>query len=161
MQNIRKVKLMEFGEELLKLYGLHTIKGRAFPNLVDGLKPVHRRILWAMYQKGLTPTAKALKAAVTIGECFAAGTRVSTPEGDQPIENLLIGDVVDTSQGPRTVTQIFANPPAEMAELTLADGKQVILTLDQEVKIKVGNQFFWKKASELTPEDQVVTIPDE
>lgn len=68
MQKIGKLDLLAFGEVNLKRYGLHTIKNRAFPNLIDGLKPVHRRILWAMFKKGLVPDHKALKAAVTVGE---------------------------------------------------------------------------------------------
>lgn len=80
-EQIRDMKLMDFGESRLKHYGLHTIKGRAIPSLMDGLKPVHRRILWAMYNKNLTPDRKALKAMVTIGETLGS----YHPHGDMPV----------------------------------------------------------------------------
>ena len=39
-------------------YAMSVIVGRALPEVRDGLKPVHRRILWAMYEQGSVPTGR-------------------------------------------------------------------------------------------------------
>ncbi len=49
-------------------YAMSVIASRALPDVRDGLKPVHRRILYAMHEKGLTPGHKFVKSAQTVGE---------------------------------------------------------------------------------------------
>ena len=49
-------------------YAMSVITSRALPDARDGLKPVHRRILYAMHELGLTPTAKFRKSAAVVGE---------------------------------------------------------------------------------------------
>ena len=49
-------------------YSMSVIVSRALPDVRDGLKPVHRRILYAMRMTGLTPTAKFRKSATVVGE---------------------------------------------------------------------------------------------
>jgi DNA gyrase subunit A len=49
-------------------YALSTIVSRSLPDVRDGLKPVHRRILFAMWEMGLSPTAKFRKSAAVVGE---------------------------------------------------------------------------------------------
>jgi DNA gyrase subunit A len=49
-------------------YAMSVITDRALPDVRDGLKPVHRRILYAMHQKGLVATAKFRKSAVVVGD---------------------------------------------------------------------------------------------
>lgn len=49
-------------------YAMSVIMARALPDVRDGLKPVHRRILYAMHQKGLTFTSKFRKSAVVVGD---------------------------------------------------------------------------------------------
>ncbi len=49
-------------------YAMSVITGRALPDVRDGLKPVHRRILYAMHEKGLTSSAKFRKSAVVVGD---------------------------------------------------------------------------------------------
>lgn len=149
-------KLAEIIENAMREYGAMTVEARAINDYRDGLKPVHRRILWTMLKMGLKSSGGYRKCAKVVGDCFAAGTPVSTPQGPVAIEHLQIGDEVITSQGVRRVTKTFANPPAPMGSLVLANGKAVVLTPDQEVKIKIGDKFYWKPACELTAHDQVV-----
>ncbi len=49
-------------------YAMSVIASRALPDVRDGLKPVHRRILYSMHQNGLTPTAKFRKSATVVGD---------------------------------------------------------------------------------------------
>lgn len=49
-------------------YAMSVIVARALPDVRDGLKPVHRRILWAMWESGLTHSAKYRKSANVVGE---------------------------------------------------------------------------------------------
>lgn len=48
-------------------YSMSVIKARALPDLRDGLKPVHRRILWSMFESGYTPDKPHKKCATTVG----------------------------------------------------------------------------------------------
>ena len=49
-------------------YAMSVIVGRALPDVRDGLKPVHRRILYAMWGSGLRAGAKFRKSATVVGE---------------------------------------------------------------------------------------------
>src|SRR3990167_756613 len=49
-------------------YAMSVITARALPDVRDGLKPVHRRILYAMRDMGLTPSVKFRKSATVVGE---------------------------------------------------------------------------------------------
>ena len=60
----KKVKLTEINDEMRSsflAYSMSVIIQRALPDVRDGLKPVHRRILYTMYEDGLTPDKKILK----------------------------------------------------------------------------------------------------
>ena len=61
-------------------YAMSVIVGRALPDARDGLKPVHRRILYAMYELGLTPaTGLTASAPVWWAKCSANITPTATP----------------------------------------------------------------------------------
>ncbi len=67
----RKIGKREITTELRESYldyAMSVIVGRALPDVRDGLKPVHRRILWAMWDSGLTHSAKLRKSANVVGE---------------------------------------------------------------------------------------------
>ena len=49
-------------------YAMSVIVGRALPDVRDGLKPVHRRILYAMHEMGLAPEKSFKKCAKVVGE---------------------------------------------------------------------------------------------
>ena len=60
--------LHEFTEKAYRDYSMYVILDRALPNLADGLKPVQRRIIYAMSELGLGPNAKHKKSARTVGD---------------------------------------------------------------------------------------------
>ena len=67
-------------------YALSTITGRALPDVRDGLKPVHRRLLYALHEMRLNPTAAARKCAKVVGEVMGN----FHPHGDQAIYDALV-----------------------------------------------------------------------
>ncbi|MEO0399425.1 MAG: DNA topoisomerase IV subunit A [Pseudomonadota bacterium] len=74
-------------------YALSTITARALPDVRDGLKPVHRRILYAMRQMRLNPTSSYKKSAKVVGEVMGN----FHPHGDQAIYDALVRLVQDFS----------------------------------------------------------------
>ena len=81
---IGSVKPREITEEMKDSYidyAMSVIVSRALPDVRDGLKPVHRRILYAMYGMGLKHDAKYRKSATVVGECFVKDTLILTKNG--------------------------------------------------------------------------------
>lgn len=68
MYNPEKQALHEFVEKAYLDYSMYVILDRALPNIADGLKPVQRRIVYAMSELGLKSTAKYKKSARTVGD---------------------------------------------------------------------------------------------
>ena len=67
-------------------YAMSVIVGRALPDVRDGLKPVHRRILWAMQELGLTAGSKFMKSARVVGETMGK----FHPHGDAAVYDALV-----------------------------------------------------------------------
>src|SRR5438034_344714 len=67
-------------------YSMSVIIGRALPEVRDGLKPVHRRILYGMYELGLTSTRPYRKCAKIVGEVLGK----YHPHGDTPVYDALV-----------------------------------------------------------------------
>jgi DNA gyrase subunit A len=67
-------------------YAMSVIVGRALPDVRDGLKPVHRRVLFAMREAGLLPNRPYRKAATTVGDVMAK----FHPHGDSAIYDTLV-----------------------------------------------------------------------
>ncbi|MDI6843197.1 MAG: DNA gyrase subunit A [Anaerosomatales bacterium] len=67
-------------------YSMSVIVARALPDVRDGLKPVHRRILYAMNESGLTPTRPYKKSAWTVGEVIGK----YHPHGDQAVYDTMV-----------------------------------------------------------------------
>lgn len=74
-------------------YALSTIVSRSLPDVRDGLKPVHRRILYAMWEMGLAPTAKFRKSAAVVGEVLGK----FHPHGDQAAYDAMVRMAQDFS----------------------------------------------------------------
>ena len=75
-------------------YSMSVIASRALPDLRDGLKPVHRRILWSMYESGYTPDKPHRKSATTVG--YVMGHY--HPHGDSSIYEAMVRMAQDFNQ---------------------------------------------------------------
>ena len=89
--SIQEVALREALEERYLAYALSTIMHRALPDARDGLKPVHRRILYSMFDQGLRPDRPYSKCANVVGAVM--GTY--HPHGDSAIYDALVRMVQD------------------------------------------------------------------
>jgi len=74
-------------------YAMSVITSRALPDVRDGLKPVHRRILFAMHEMGLTASARFRKSATVVGEVLGK----YHPHGDVAVYESMVGMVQDFS----------------------------------------------------------------
>lgn len=68
-------------------YAMSVIMSRALPDVRDGLKPVHRRILYAMHEMGLTSSAKTKKSAAVVGDVLGK----YHPHGDVAVYDSMVG----------------------------------------------------------------------
>lgn len=84
--NIEQVDLDEQMREYYLDYSMSVIVGRALPDVRDGLKPVHRRILYTMSGLGLTPDKPYHKSASVVGTCMAW----YHPHGDSSIYDAMV-----------------------------------------------------------------------
>ena len=75
-------------------YSMSVIASRALPDLRDGLKPVHRRILWSMFNSGYTPDKPHKKSAKTVGEVMGN----YHPHGDSSIYDAMVRMAQDFNQ---------------------------------------------------------------
>ena len=75
-------------------YSMSVITSRAIPDLRDGLKPVHRRILWSMFNSGYTPDKPHRKSAKTVGEVMGN----YHPHGDSSIYEAMVRMAQDFKQ---------------------------------------------------------------
>jgi DNA gyrase subunit A len=97
-------------------YAMSVIVGRALPDARDGLKPVHRRILYAMYELGLTPDRPFRKCARVVGEVLGK----YHPHGDTAVYDALVRMAQDFSMGSPLINghgnfgSIDNDPPAAM-----------------------------------------------
>ncbi len=74
-------------------YAMSVITSRALPDVRDGLKPVHRRILYAMHKMGLTSQAKFTKSARIVGEVLGK----YHPHGDSSVYDAMVGSAQEFS----------------------------------------------------------------
>ena len=95
-------------------YAMSVIVGRALPDVRDGLKPVHRRILYAMYEDGLTADKPFKKSATCVGDVLGR----YHPHGDQSVYDALVRLAQDFSMrymlvdGHGNFGSIDGDPPA-------------------------------------------------
>ena len=118
-------------------YSMSVIVARALPDVRDGLKPVHRRILYAMNEAGITPNRPHKKSAWTVGEVMGK----YHPHGDAAIYDSMVRMAQDFSMrlplvdGHGNFGSIDGDPPAAMryteSRLTRA-AEQMLRDLDKE-----------------------------
>lgn len=95
-------------------YSMSVIVGRALPDVRDGLKPVHRRILYAMYEDGITPDKPYKKCATTVGNVLGR----YHPHGDASVYDAMVRMAQDFSMRYPTVDghgnfgSVDGDPPA-------------------------------------------------
>ena len=82
----KDIEIVDALEERYLAYALTTIMDRALPDVKDGLKPVHRRLLYAMRQLNLSPNSSFKKSARIVGEVMGR----FHPHGDQAIYDTLV-----------------------------------------------------------------------
>jgi len=118
-------------------YAMSVIVSRALPDVRDGLKPVHRRILFAMHEMGLSHTAKYSKSAKIVGEVMGK----YHPHGDMAIYDALVRLAQDFSMryplidGQGNFGSMDGDPPAAMryTEARMAAiSAEMLLDIDKE-----------------------------
>ena len=93
MDRLENVNIKNEMETAFLEYSMSVIISRALPDLRDGLKPVHRRILYSMYEQGFTPDKAYVKSAKTVGNVI--GTY--HPHGDTAVYDSLVRMAQDFS----------------------------------------------------------------
>jgi len=158
--NVDKIEKKEITEELRESYldyAMSVIVSRALPDIRDGLKPVQRRILWAMWDMGLTSGAKFVKSARIVGECFIKDTLVTTSRGLLPVQKVRTGDEVFTQIGIKRVERLYEMPPKPLLKVAVEGGITNIVTPSQKFKVlRPDLSFKWKEAKDLTRDDYLV-----
>ena len=95
-KDLAAIESREITQELKESYldyAMSVIVARALPDVRDGLKPVHRRILWAMWDMGLKHDAKFMKSAKVVGECLGK----YHPHGDLALYDAIVRMAQDFS----------------------------------------------------------------
>ena len=127
-------------------YAMSVIVGRALPDVRDGLKPVHRRIVYAMHELGLTPDRPYRKCARVVGDVLGK----YHPHGDQAVYDAIVRMVQDFSSrypllaGHGNFGSVDNDPPAAMryTETRLASiGNEALLTEIGEATVDFTDNF--------------------
>ncbi|MBF8249808.1 MAG: gyrA [Candidatus Levybacteria bacterium] len=147
MADIGNLKQTEITTEVKRAYldyAMSVIVSRALPDVRDGLKPVHRRILFALHELNLTHTAKYAKSAKIVGEVMGK----YHPHGDMPIYDALVRLAQDFSMryplvdGQGNYGSVDGDPPAAMryteARLAAITG-EMLMDLDKETVDTIPN----------------------
>ena len=91
--NVAPREIAEEMRESYLDYAMSVIIGRALPDVRDGLKPVHRRILYAMHRMGLTSGARFRKSAAVVGDVLGK----YHPHGDASVYDAMVKMAQDFS----------------------------------------------------------------
>ena len=156
---IGQIKPREITQEMRESYidyAMSVIVARALPDVRDGLKPVHRRILYAMREMGLTHAAKYRKSATTVGEVLGK----FHPHGDQAVYDTLARMAQDFSlrypliDGQGNWGSIDGDSPAAMryTESRLSKvGEEMLKDIEKETVDFVDNYDATRKEPTVLP----------
>ena len=143
-QNIQPINIEEEMKRSYLDYSMSVIIGRALPDIRDGLKPVHRRILYAMHDMGLLHNRKHVKCAKVVGEVLGK----YHPHGDSSVYDALVRMAQDFSLRYRLVDgqgnfgSVDGDPPAAYryteARLT-AIAAELLADIDKDTVDFVAN----------------------
>ncbi|PIQ92890.1 MAG: DNA gyrase subunit A [Parcubacteria group bacterium CG11_big_fil_rev_8_21_14_0_20_39_14] len=156
MQNIQKREITEEMKESYIDYAMSVIVSRALPDVRDGLKPVHRRILYAMHEDGLKHDAKFRKSAMIVGNTMSR----YHPHGDIAIYDSLVRMAQDFSlryplvQGQGNFGSIDGDPPSAMrySEARLSKiGEEILSDIDKNTVDFLDNYDETRKEPTVLP----------
>ena len=143
--NIRPVKIEEEMRSSYLDYAMSVIVSRALPDVKDGLKPVQRRILYAMHEMGITPNSAYKKSARIVGEVLGK----FHPHGDAPVYDAMVRLAqpfsmnVPLIDGQGNFGSVDNDPPAAMryTEARLAPIAQEMLANIEEDTVEFVDNF--------------------
>ncbi len=130
--DVRPISITEEMKRSYLDYAMSVIVSRALPDARDGLKPVHRRILYAMNEQGHTPDKKYVKSARVVGDVMGK----YHPHGDQAIYDALVRMAQDFSMrlmlidGQGNFGSVDGDPPAAMRYTECRLAKPAMALLD-------------------------------
>ncbi|WP_284415906.1 MULTISPECIES: DNA gyrase subunit A [unclassified Bradyrhizobium] len=130
--DIRPVSILDEMKRSYLDYAMSVIVSRALPDARDGLKPVHRRILYSMYEQGHTPDKKYVKSARVVGDVIGK----YHPHGDQSIYDAMVRMAQDFSMrvplidGQGNFGSVDGDPPAAYRYTEAKLAKTAIPLLD-------------------------------
>ncbi len=143
-ENIRPIKIEEEMRASYLDYAMSVIVARALPDVRDGLKPVQRRILYAMHDMGIRPGSAYRKSARIVGEVLGK----YHPHGDDPVYEAMVRLAQDFSMryplvdGQGNFGSVDGDPPAAMryteARLT-SIAEELLADLDRNTVDFVDN----------------------
>ncbi len=140
--DIRPISILEEMKRSYLDYAMSVIVSRALPDARDGLKPVHRRILYSMYEQGHTPEKKYVKSARVVGDVIGK----YHPHGDQSIYDAMVRMAQDFSMrvplvdGQGNFGSVDGDPPAAYRYTEARLAKPAIPLLDDIDKDTVDFQ---------------------
>lgn len=156
---IKPIQLGAFSQDAMKAYGSYVLMDRAVADVRDGLKPVQRRILWAMHELRLLRGFK--KSAKIVGDCLAEGTLVRTRRGLVPIEEISSKDLgrlsLSTLKGVATVSEAFSKGERDTLKVSTRRGYGFTSTPDHRVLFLNSDlKLVWRRAKHIRPGDYLV-----
>ncbi len=140
--DIRPVSILDEMKRSYLDYAMSVIVARALPDARDGLKPVHRRILYSMYEQGHTPDKKYVKSARVVGDVIGK----YHPHGDQSIYDAMVRMAQDFSMrvplidGQGNFGSVDGDPPAAYRYTEARLAKSAIPLIDDIDKDTVDFQ---------------------
>jgi len=140
--DVRPISITEEMKRSYLDYAMSVIVSRALPDVRDGLKPVHRRILYSMHEQGHTPDKKYVKSSRVVGDVMGK----YHPHGDQAIYDALVRMAQDFSMrlelidGQGNFGSVDGDPPAAMRYTECKLEKSAMALLDDIDKDTVDFQ---------------------